>query len=105
MIQTQENLQEDFQRKSPFINRFLTKGFVSGKNEWWMYLLGLLSAVVGYSLYGNLISIPLMNLALNNGYSKNEILKNLNLLFDPAVIGINHSVLLALMMGIFMDGA
>ena len=102
MIQTQENLQEDFQRKSPFINRFLTKGFVSGKNEWWMYLLGLLSAVFGYSLYGNLISIPLMNLALNNGYSKNEILKNLNLIFDPAVIGINHSVMLALMMGMFV---
>jgi len=102
MIQTQEYLQEDLQNKSPFVNRFLTKGFVSGKNEWWMYLLGLLFAVVGYSLYGNLISIPLMNLALNNGYSKNEILKNLNQLFDPTVVGINHSVMLALMMGMFV---
>ena len=102
MIQTQEYFQENLQNKSPFVNRFLTKGFVSGKNEWWMYVLGVLSAVFGYSLYGNLISIPLMNLALNNGYSKNEILKNLNLIFDPTVVGINHSVLLALMMGMFV---
>ena len=102
MIQTQEYFQENLQNKSPFVNRFLTKGFVSGKNEWWMYVLGLLSAVFGYSLYGNLISIPLMNLALNNGYSKNEILKNLNLIFDPTVVGINHSVMLALMMGMFV---
>lgn len=102
MMQTQEHLEENLQNKSPFINRFLTKGFLSGKNKWWMYLLGILSAVVGYSLYGNLISIPLVIRALSKGITMNEIIENTNILFNPDKLDINHNVMLTLMMGMFV---
>ncbi len=102
MIQTQDYFQENLQNKSPFANRFLTKGFISGKNKRWMYLLGLLSAVVGYSLYGNLISIPLVIRALSKGITMNEIMENTNILFNPDKLDINHNVMLTLMMGMFV---
>lgn len=102
MIQTQENLQEDFQRKSPFINRFLTKGFVSGKNEWWMYVLGIFAAFTGYLAFQFIMLIPLMAAANNKGIGLSEITKNPNILFNPEAIGMNRSVLLALMMGMFV---
>lgn len=102
MIQTQEYFQENLQNKSPFVNRFLTKGFVSGKNEWWMYVLGVLSAVLGYLTFQLIMMIPLMAAASRKGIGMSEITKNPNILFNPDTIGMNRSVLLALMMGMFV---
>jgi hypothetical protein len=102
MMQTQEYLQEDLQRKSPFINRFLTKGFISGKNEWWMYISGLFAAFTGYLAFQFIMLIPLMAAASNKGIGISEIAKNPNILFNPDDIGMNRSVLLALMMGMFV---
>jgi hypothetical protein len=102
MMQTQEYFQEDLQSKSPFINRFLTKGFVSGKNEWWMYISGLFAAFTGYLAFQFIMLIPLMAAANNKGIGISEIAKNPNILFNPDAIGMNRSVLLALMMGMFV---
>jgi hypothetical protein len=102
MMQTQEYFQEDLQRKSPFINRFLTKGFISGKNEWWMYVLGVLSAVLGYLTFQLIMMVPLLAAASRKGIGMSEIIKNPNILFNPDAIGMNRSVLLALMMGMFV---
>jgi membrane protease YdiL (CAAX protease family) len=102
MMQTQEYFQEDLQRKSLFVNRFLTKGFMSGKNEWWMYILGIFAAFTGYLAFQFIMLIPLMAAANNKGIGITEIAKNPNILFNPDAIGMNRSVLLALMMGMFV---
>ena len=103
MMQVPENTQVEHQLNSPFVNRFLTKGFQSGKNEWWMYLLGILTVVLGYTLYGFIISIPLLKKALSNGIELKTIIKNSNILFDPNAIGINKTLMLTLMMGMFVS--
>ena len=102
MIQTQEYFQENLQNKSPFVNRFLTKGLVSGKNEWWMYVLGIFAAFTGYLAFQFIMLIPLMAAASNKGIGLSEIAKNPNILFNPDAIGMNRSMLLALMMGMFV---
>ena len=101
-MQTPINNQEEPQLNSPFVNRFLTKGFQSGKNEWWMYLLGILFAFTGYLVFQLIMMIPLMAAAKSKGIGMSEIIKNPNILFNPQAIGMNSSLLLALMMGMFV---
>lgn len=87
---------------NPFINRFLTKGFYTGKNDWWIYLLGIIGAFLGYLLFQLIIMVPLISAATSNGISMTEIAENPNILFNPEKVGINKSLLLALMMGMFI---
>lgn len=89
-------------KHSPFNNRFLTKGFVIGKNQWWFYLLGILAAFLGYLFFQMIMMIPLLSAAMSHGISMKEISENPNILFNPDAVGINRSVLLALMMGMFV---
>lgn len=86
----------------PFTNLFLLKGFVTGKNDFWRYLLGISAAFLGYLFFQLIMVIPLMNLAMTNGVSMGEIGENPNILFNPEIVGINKSLLLALMMGMFV---
>ena len=104
-MQTPINNQEEPQLNSPFVNRFLTKGFLSGKNEWWMYLLGILTVILGYTLYGTIVSQPLSQLAIQNGVPLEDIKKNLNIIFNPEKVGINSSLMLMIMMGMFLSWA
>jgi membrane protease YdiL (CAAX protease family) len=46
--------------------------------------------------------IPLLTAAMNNGITMNDIAENPNILFNPEKVGINKSLLLALMMGMFV---
>lgn len=85
-----------------FVNRFLLKGETTGKNYWWMYLLGLFIAFLGYGIFQGIIAIPLMAMAQSNGVSMEQIMQNQTLLFNPDAVGINKSVMLALMMGMFV---
>lgn len=101
-MQIQEQYQFEDQFSSPFTNRFLTKGFLSGKNERWMYLLGILSAFTGYLTFQLIMMIPIMSAANSKGIGMDEILKNPNILFNPDMIGMNRSIMLALMMGMFV---
>ena len=86
----------------PFSNLFLLKGYVTGKNDFWRYFLGIVAAFLGYLTFQLIMMIPLLTAALNNGVSMGEITQNPNLLFNPEVVGINKSLLLALMMGMFV---
>ncbi len=85
-----------------FTNRFLLKASQTGKNQWWMYALGLLVTFTGYFIFQAIMAIPLVAMAANNGIGMAEITRNPNILFDPEAIGINKSILLALMMGMFV---
>lgn len=96
------NTLSETNENTPFTNRFLLKGFTTGQNKWWMYLLGILAAFLGYLVFQSIMIFPLMAMAMKNGITMNEITQNPNLLFNPEVVGINRSVLLALMMGMFV---
>ena len=86
----------------PFKNLFLLKGYVTGKNEFWQYLLGIFAAFLGYLFFQLILMVPLISAATSNGISMSEIAENPNILFDPDKVGINKSLLLALMMGMFV---
>jgi len=86
----------------PFNNLFLIKGYVTGKNEFWMYVFGIIAAFLGYFLFQMIMILPLINAAQANGVSMGEITSNPNVLFDPEKVGMNKSLLLALMMGMFV---
>lgn len=85
-----------------FKNRFLLKGEQTGLNSWWMYFLGILLTFLGYGIFQGVIAIPLMAKAQSNGITVEQIFKDQNILFNPDAIGINKTLMLALMMGMFV---
>ena len=86
----------------PFSNLFLIKGFVTGKNDFWRYLLGIVIAFAGYFTFQLIIMVPLISAAISNGISMTEITQHPNDLFNPEKVGLNKSLLLAMMMGMFV---
>ncbi|MFO0322242.1 MAG: lysostaphin resistance A-like protein [Bacteroidota bacterium] len=86
----------------PFNNLFLIKGYVSGKNNFWFYLIGFSAAMLGYFIFQAILMFPLISMANHNGVSTETILNDPNILFDPSATGMNSSFLLALMMGMFV---
>lgn len=101
-METQENIEQKNVNPFPFNNLFLLKGYVTGKNEFWQYLLGIVAAFAGYLIFQLIMMIPLLSAAMNNGITMNEIAENPNILFNPEKIGIDKNLLLALMMGMFV---
>ncbi len=101
-MELQENSINKPENPFPFNNLFLIKGLVTGKNEFWHYLFGIVSAFLGYLSFQLIMMVPLVNMAINHGYSMTDISENPNILFNPEKIGINKSLLLALMMGMFV---
>ena len=100
-METQEHIEKENANPFPFSNLFLLKGYVTGKNEFWQYLLGIVAAFLGYLTFQLIMLIPLLEAALRNGVTWNEISQNPNILFNPEKIGIDKNLLLALMMGMF----
>lgn len=86
----------------PFNNLFLIKGYITGRNDFWMYTLGIAAAFFGYIGFQFIILIPLLAVATKQGIGLDEISKNPNILFNPDVMDINRSVMLALLMGMFV---
>ena len=101
-MEMNETLEQKNANPFPFSNLFLLKGYVTGKNEFWHYLLGIVAAFLGYLSFQLIMMIPLLTAAMNNGITMNEIVENPNILFNPEKVGINKSLLLALMMGMFV---
>jgi membrane protease YdiL (CAAX protease family) len=101
-MELQENSINKPQNPFPFNNLFLIKGLVTGKNEFWHYLLGIVAAFFGYLFFQLIMMVPLVTMAMNHGISMTDISDNPNILFNPEKIGINKSLLLALMMGMFV---
>lgn len=101
-MELQENSINKPANPFPFNNLFLIKGFVTGKNEFWHYLLGIVAAFFGYLAFQLIMMVPLVSAAMSNGISMSEIKTNPNILFNPEKIGIDKNLLLALMMGMFV---
>lgn len=101
-MELQENSINKPENPFPFNNLFLIKGLVTGKNEFWHYLLGIVAAFFGYLFFQLIMMVPLVTMAMNHGFSMTDISENPNILFNPEKIGINKSLLLALMMGMFV---
>ena len=47
-MELQENTEQKNSNPFPFNNLFLIKGYATGKNEFWQYLLGIVAAFAGY---------------------------------------------------------
>lgn len=101
-MEIQENTAQNNINPFPFNNLFLLKGYVTGKNDFWQYLLGIVAAFAGYLSFQLIMMIPLLSAAMSNGITMNEIAENPNVLFNPEKIGIDKNLLLALMMGMFV---
>ncbi len=101
-MENQENTEQQNVNPFPFSNLFLLKGYVTGKNEFWQYLLGIVAAFAGYLIFQIIMMIPLLSAAMSNGITMNEIAETPNILFNPEKIGIDKNLLLALMMGMFV---
>ncbi len=101
-METTTEIEEKNVNPFPFSNLFLLKGFVTGKNEFLQYLLGIVSAFAGYLTFQLIMMVPLLSAAMSNGITMNEIAENPNILFNPEKIGIDKNLLLALMMGMFV---
>ncbi len=84
----------------PFNNLFLIKGYITGKNEWWMYLVGVIIALLGYTTFQYITLYPLISFARSNGVNIN--LSNLESVYNPDVIGMNRSLMLAVLGGMFI---
>ncbi|MBI3520262.1 MAG: CPBP family intramembrane metalloprotease [Bacteroidetes bacterium] len=97
-----DHIEEKTENPFYFNNLFLIKGFVTGKNQFWHYLLGLSAAFLGYLSFQMVMMIPLLTAAMRNGVTMSEITQNPNILFNPEKVGIDKSLLLALMMGMFV---
>lgn len=101
-METNNTIEDKNVNPFPFSNLFLLKGYVTGKNEFWQYLLGIVAAFLGYLSFQLIMMVPLLSAAMSHGITMNEIAENPNILFNPEKIGINKSLLLALMMGMFV---
>jgi uncharacterized protein len=90
------------EKKLPFNNLYLNAGVVNGANEWWMYVMGIVSAVFGYFLFQLIMAFPLLAAAINHGFTQSDIEKNPEILFDAEKIGMNKNIMLALLFGMFV---
>lgn len=88
-------LQEPFnEKKLPFNNLYLNAGVIHGRNDWWMYVLGLLFIIMGVVIYSIFTSIILTYHAMSHGLSQVEIAADPSILFDPEKMGINKNLML-----------
>lgn len=85
----------------PFNNLFLIKGYVTGKNDFWMYMIGLIAIIIAYAIIQNIAHFFLSKVAIENGISFLEISKNPSIVFNAKTIGFNKSLMLALLCGMF----
>ena len=97
-----EPQEEHPEKPFPFNNLYLISGFVSGGNKLWMYLSTLLLAVSGYLVFQLLVFFPFINRLIENGYSRIEIEKKPNLLFDHNALQIDRNWVLLAEMGMFV---
>ncbi|MES2513463.1 MAG: CPBP family intramembrane glutamic endopeptidase [Bacteroidota bacterium] len=99
-MELQDKIEAKPVNHSPFNNLFLIKGYVTGKNQLWMYLFGIAATILGYTIFQFIVAKPLINFAAGNGVIITD--KNLASIFNADYIGLNRSVMLAIMGGMFV---
>jgi membrane protease YdiL (CAAX protease family) len=67
-----------------------------------MFVVGIAATLFGYFLFQVIIKVPLVSMAVNKGHSLNQIMENPEMIFDPAITGINKNILLAMLFGMFV---
>lgn len=97
-----EHAESESANPFPFNNLFFIKGYISGRNEFWLYVLGLVAAFLGYFCFQLIMMLPLMAAAQSHGIGMDKIIQNPAILFNPDAIGMNRSLMLALLMGMFV---
>lgn len=88
------------QKNPPFNNLFLLSGLTTGKNNALLYTLGICLVIVAYMLSFNLLAIPFIYNAFNNGISIEEIKINQNIIFNADLLGMNRNIVLAALVSI-----
>jgi membrane protease YdiL (CAAX protease family) len=97
-----EHTDEDLTPELPFNNLYLLSGLTSGFNKAWMYIFTLILLLFGYLGYQAIITVPLLELAKQNGITMEQIIENNNLLFDSEALHINRNIVLLLLFGMFV---
>ncbi len=97
-----EYTDEDVKPTLPFNNLYLLSGLSNGFNKGWMYSITLLLIIIGYVGYQAIIALPLVQLAINNGITTQQILQNNNLIFDSDALHIDRNIILLLLFGMFV---
>ena len=97
-----EDINEEVKPKLPFNNLYLLSGLTNGFNKGWMYALTLLFILIGYVGYQTIVAIPLVQLAIKNGITAQQILQNNNLIFDGDALHLDKNIILLLLFGMFV---
>jgi membrane protease YdiL (CAAX protease family) len=94
---------ENLERKIlPFNNLFLNSGYVSGLNDWWIYVITILFTILCYVCAPAITSLHLLAKAFENGITLDELSQDQNKLFDYRFIGVDRNLILIALLGIFV---
>jgi membrane protease YdiL (CAAX protease family) len=96
--------QDNPERKLPFNNLYLLTGLVTGHNRLWMYFFTITLLVSGYVLFQAVVMLPLTEVLIENGYSREDIIENPTLLFDSNALKMDRNIVLLLELGMFVFG-
>lgn len=97
---TQNN--DTSQKELPFDNLYLNSGYVSGYNDWWMYVLTIMITLLCYTFAPVITSFYLLIKAQENGISLADLAADANQLFDYRAIGVDKNTVLIAVLGIFV---
>jgi uncharacterized protein len=86
----------------PFNNLYLNSGYVNGINHWSIYLLTISFTLFCYFFSPLITFLHLFFMALQNGKSYEEILRNMNVVLDYKAIGVDLNYVLIAVFGIFV---
>jgi len=101
-----DHIQQDTPKRDlPFNNLYLLSGLVTGYNAFWMYGFTILLLVIGYLGFGSLLTIPLVNKALESGISLQQLTNDSSLLFDSEVVNLDRNIILLIQFGLFVFAA
>jgi membrane protease YdiL (CAAX protease family) len=86
----------------PFNNLFLNGGFVSGKNNWYLYISTISFTILCYLLAPSISSIHLLLIAIGKNIDIDAIKTNPDLLYDYKWMGVDRNLILIALFGIFV---
>ncbi len=93
---------EQSQKELPFNNLFLNSGYVSGFNDWWMYMATLFITFVCYAIAPLLTAAPIVVKAKQNGVDLEALTRDPNKLFNYEYMQVDKNLVLAALLGIFV---
>jgi membrane protease YdiL (CAAX protease family) len=86
----------------PFDNLFLNSGYVSGFNDWWMYMITICITILCYAIAPVLTAIPIVIKAQQQGVDLEKLTRDPNKLFDYEFMQVDKNLVLIALLGIFV---